>query len=209
MTERQRDEILRLLGDYNKNLKPMILALESEDSEYPVEVLNEIRAILNHLSRIAVIESGEATDIEDVTQAIDLQIHDATGHLKRGLFDCFKYCCISLEDKYKQFKKDSRNLDLGVIDNGEFSIELSKRYTEAKDSLFNARLIENDPSNRDADKAFEAFGLAYVKYRELDEYIKESTSKIERARHIQTPQQIISYGIGLLGVVLTIISLFT
>ena len=202
MTDTQIDRIKKLLENYNSNLKPMIVVLESEDSEYPVEVLNEIRAILNHLSRIAVLDSADSDE-----EKIDLQIHDAEGHLKRALFDCFKYSCISIDDKYRRFRKETRNVDLGVIDNGEFPIELGKKYTKAKNSLTHARLVENDPTMNDSEAVYERFQKAYVEYTALSNYIDDSIAKVERAKHKQTAQQLISYGIGIVGIVFGVIQL--
>ena len=202
MTDIQKERIVNLLENYSSNLKPMIIALESEDSEYPVEVLNEIRAILNHLSRIAVLDSNGSDEEE-----IDLQIHDAEGHLKRGLFDCFKYSCISIDDKYRRFRRDTRNVDLGVVDNGEFPIELSKKYTAAKSALTHARLVENDPTTNDSEAVYEHFQKAYVEYTALSNYIDGSIAKVERAKHKQTAQQLISYGIGIAGLIFGIIQL--
>ena len=205
MTESQGIEILKIYKQYHQVVKHMVIELETDDGEFPVEVLNEIRAILNHLAKCYLLDEEKP---EGYQSLLDIQIHDAKSHLKRAIFDCYKYSCISVEDYYSDFCKRMKHVDLGVIDNGEFSVTLSKKYSSARCSLKTAKNDEQDSMSASSfDTIFDLYKNAYEAYDDVRKYIDESLEKIERARHKQAISWWVSIGFGIVGVISLIVSL--
>lgn len=207
MTDQQKKRISDIYIQYHNVVKPMIVSLEIDDVEYPVEIINEIRAILNHVAKCIIIEqdskNGSCDDIDD-------NIHDAERHLKRAIFDCYKYACISAEDYYESFCRRMKHVDLGVVDNGEYSLELCKLHTQAKCKLKSAKKRENEiAKHSDSNEVFELFQDAFVAYSEMREFIDSAMERTERVRHKQVLSWRISTGLAVLGGIGTVFTLLS
>ena len=76
------DEIVEICNSYKNIVHPFVAQLEIMDGKFPVEILNEVRAIFQHFIR--------CYSLDDETQ-IQKNIEKAQSHLKRAILDCFKY----------------------------------------------------------------------------------------------------------------------
>lgn len=92
---------------YRDVIAPFIAELEVRDTEYPIEIFNEIRAIFTHLTRYKLSES-------------ESELISAERHVKRAILDCFKYMCISMAEEMQMFRHDYRRVDLKFANNGIF-----------------------------------------------------------------------------------------
>lgn len=198
MTPENQKEILDIYVRYHTKLKSMIITLETDDGEYPVEILNEIRAMMNHLAKCYIADDKRPSDHEKI---IDKNIRNAKGHLRRAIFDCYKYGCISVEDFYQDFHFQTRHVDLGYIDNGEFSIAISNEYSIAKKALVKARKAEQDALDSSIpDDVYRKYEMAYELYDVLRHHIQTSIKKIDRAKHKQATSWWVAIGFGVFGV---------
>lgn len=102
--------------------------MEANDAEFPIEILNEIRAIFTHFSRIY----DESVSDEEISS----EIKKAEGHLNRAILDCYKYNCVSLYDFYNQFRKEYKFADLSCIDNGDFLTHITKNFAKQKNDCW-------------------------------------------------------------------------
>ena len=205
MTELQQKEIFSICSQYHTIVKYMVVELESDDCEYPAEILNEIRALLNHVAKCFIINEEQPDDYKVL---IDAQIHDAKSHLKRAIYDCYKYSCISVEDYYLDFCHRMRHVDLDVIDNGEFSINLSKKIILARKMAIQAKKTEQDSMNSTTfDEVFGMYKNAYELYDDVRKYISESLVNIERACHKQAKSWWVAIGFGVFGLIGTIFTI--
>ncbi len=117
------NERINILFDTYKNVvSPFIVQFEVMDSEFPTEILNEIRAIMTHLAKMNL------TDSDDV---IEDNITKAERHIKRAVLDGFKYGCLSFDDQYTAFKTNYKDTDLSLVDNGKFIVNVSKMRKQA------------------------------------------------------------------------------
>lgn len=83
---------------YQNIIAPFIAELEVRDNEYPIEIFNEIRSVFTHLSRYKLQKS-------------DKNLSAAESHSKRAILDCYKYLCISMEEKVCKFRNEYKNID--------------------------------------------------------------------------------------------------
>lgn len=88
-------------------IAPFITELEVRDTEYPIEIFNEVRSIFTHLSRYKIQK-----------QAKDLISTES--HVKRAILDCFKYMCVSMAEEINDFRNSYKKVDLKLADNGKF-----------------------------------------------------------------------------------------
>lgn len=180
---------------------PMIMQLEDLTSSFPVAILNEIRAFTTHISKINL--SDDITIKED-------NLIKAERHVKRMLLDCYKYMCIGYDDKYKEYQNLYKNVDLSVIDNGDFLKKVVSDKQIVSNKIHKARLEELSLENNE-ENTFQNYEDAYNIYCELIRYIEDHNSLLDKAKHKYTTKTIVSYifgVIGILGTIFTVISLF-
>lgn len=200
---KEDDRIASIFDSYQNIIAPFIFQLEILDGEYPIEILNEIRAIFTHLARSA---NSDSIDVyED-------NIIKAERHIKRATLDCFKYLCVSYDDHYKEFEKMYNGIDLSFVDNGQFLPELCKKRKNSIELLQTAKKKELNTST--VEDVFHDYELAYNAYSEVYTMINSSYEKFEnlkiraikkaRYRSILDVCGIIGTLFGIIGVVLTI-----
>lgn len=55
----RNEKIVDIYGTYHTTIAPFILQLETLDGAFPIEILNEVRAIFTHISRCCVTKDIE------------------------------------------------------------------------------------------------------------------------------------------------------
>lgn len=92
MKQEHRHKIDKLLLDYGGNAKPLIseISKRHKDGIVPENLLNEIRALNDHIARCY------RERVDDLY--IDGELRKAEGHLRRLLYDCFKQLNIYISD---------------------------------------------------------------------------------------------------------------
>lgn len=158
MTSESQEAIESIYHRYLTEIQPLIVTYEALDGRFPVAVLNEIRAVFTHLARCYEHGRNESE-----------QLKNAERHLERVHRDCFKYLCIAYTDEYKEFMRTYRCVDLSLIDNGDFLPRFSKKYSEAKNLLIEAKKLES--LNEDDILILEAYEKAANEYTEFYEMI--------------------------------------
>lgn len=178
---------------------PMIMQLEVLTTEFPISILNEIRAFTTHVAKI--YQSTNILIKED-------NLLKAERHIKRMLLDCYKYTCIAFDDEYKTFQHLYKNVDLSVIDNGEFIAKIisdkkivSKQIQDAKLQELSADTDEND--------IFEKYENAYNLYFELIAYIKDHFELLNKVKHKYITKTIVNNIIGIIGILGTIFTVIS
>ena len=89
-----KEELNALLSEYANIVNPLIVEYEVEKNEFPIEMLNEIRAIVGHIVR--------ATATKD-DKEISENIRKAHSHVKRATLDGYKYLCVIYDERYWDF----------------------------------------------------------------------------------------------------------
>ena len=146
-----QQKISDIYAEYKKTVSPLVAFLEANDAEFPVEILNEIRAIFTHFSRTY----DESVSDDEISS----EIKKAEGHLKRAILDCYKYNCVSLYDFYSQFRKAYKFADLSCIDNGDFLTHITQNFAEAKKQLLEAKISER--KNKDKEDLYAEYETAF------------------------------------------------
>lgn len=188
------NEIIEICESYNKIIHPFVAQLEIIDGEFPVEILNEIRAIFQHLIRCYALNKEDA---------IKKNIDKARSHLKRAILDCFKYLCVSFDEEYKKFLHTFRHVDLREINQGAFLIDITRTYQEAKDLLIDAK--EAEALSEDVQNCFSSYESAYNKYCALHKLITSNQAYATTARRKQFVKHLFAALGAALGWALTIV----
>jgi hypothetical protein len=140
--------LFQFYGDYVK----VLYTDASTNASLPVEVLFEIHAAFDHLSRIW--RYGDPENLGDFERAA---LEKAHSHLKRSCLDIFK---IKAREANRQFR-ELCSVDIGVIE-GSFKTELIDLFGRIKDGVNRARLQEGDTrDDRQAVKAFDLWAPVY------------------------------------------------
>ena len=195
--------IVEIYDTYVNTISPFILQLETLDGEFPVEILNEIRAIFTHISRCSLAEKSEV--YED-------NVVKAERHIKRAILDCHKYVCVAYDEHYRRFDRLYKSVDLSVVDNGDFLIDLCQKRKHAVHLLQSAKQL--DLNGGTDNEVYAAYADAYNAYSDVYKLIEDSYDKLEKAKRRASRKDIISvigfiFGVvGVIGTIFTIISFF-
>jgi len=187
----------KIYWQYQNIITPFIAELEVRDNEYPIEIFNEIRSVFTHLSRYKLQKS-------------DKDISAAESHSKRAILDCYKYLCISMEEKVYGFRNEYKDIDLGLADNGKFLPELNRLELKAKKAFKEAK--ETEVKNEiDEDERYKLFEVAYNEYSEMDKFLDDSQEAILFAStHSKRSNRItiISCVITVISIIVAFVSFF-
>ena len=133
------------------------------ENEFPIEILNEVRAIMSHIAKCYEITNEEL---------IQKNIGKAKSHMKRCVLDCYKCLCLAYSDYYENFVHKYRFTDLTVVDNGEFWSDLCETVSKAKKQLILAK--QKEGMVEDVEDAYNEFEAAYNQYHRVYEIIENS-----------------------------------
>jgi len=198
----------RIKNIYQQHLEvisPLMMQLEIYDAAFPVEILNEIRAIFTHLAKSSVADS-----VDDKEK----NVNNAESHLKRAILDCFKYSCMSLDDRYKKFEEQYKCVDLSLVSDGEFLRELLRKRDDAEKKLLDARKtdLEIKHDANDLQEAYQKYEAAFCAYGEVDNMIIASYTSLQNVKKkalFKDRLAIASFVIGVVGLIIGAVSLLS
>lgn len=160
-----------LYSTYNSVIKPLVAEVEVRKAEFPIELLNELRAFLDHIARCYM---------ENVTERqVAEQLKKAESHLIRISMDAYKHLIICLHDELAAFQKKTKKIDLTTINNGYFSRDYERMYKEAKKKLKMAKMQENQYISYE--QKIKYYEEAYNAYGSLIELIEENKTAVNWA----------------------------
>ena len=198
------------IKDIHKNyievISPHILQYELLNNKFPIEILNEIRAIFTHLSKYYLSE--------------DISIKEnnllkAESHIKRAILDCYKYICMTYDDKYAEFERNYKRIDLSLVDNGEFLPKLLEKRKNAIELMLEARksdLLITSDDEIGIDEAYKKYETAFIEYSSIYKLINDSYKKLEHLKKKALLRDFISIAgciFGIVGIILSIIFYFS
>lgn len=126
--------ITALYQDYNTVIKPLIAEVEARTEQFPLPLFNEIRALHDHIARCY------SDNIS--SQQIDSEIHKAERHVIRIMLDCYKCLNLSLYDAVLLFERQTKHIDLTVLQNGTFYTKYKSLRTKAIQTVRKAKSLE-------------------------------------------------------------------
>lgn len=144
------EDLFKFYADY---VKPLYCTVQLTGT-LPVEVLFEINAALDHISRRWTYGETEAHVVEK-----------AYSHFKRSCLDIFKLAAKQAVDQFNELQK----VDTSIINNGEFDRQLIALFSEIKAGAAEARQSEGDTRGEEgAVKAFDLWVPVYQKCIKLN-----------------------------------------
>lgn len=162
MKQEQLQKIDKLLIDYGKSAKPLIneISKRHKDGKIPDNLLNEIRAMNDHIARCYRDEADDSY--------IDGELRKAEGHLRRLLYDCFKQLNIYISDNLKRRERWTYSNRWLYRDGGNFWRQYTEWKWQAQDDVIKAKKQESI----DSDAALKYFESGYQNYRKIEELFK-------------------------------------
>lgn len=162
--------IIALYKEYNMVIKPLIAELEARTEQFPLPLFNEIRALHDHIARCYSerISSNQ----------VDSEIHKAERHITRIMLDCYKCLNLSLYDEVLLFERQTKNVDLTVLQNGTFYPKYKTLRTKATKMVRKAKSLES----LDTQSALDTYQNSYNLYCDLENVIQEVVPDLHWAR---------------------------
>ena len=194
-----KQEVEELLEEYGSVLAPRIIEYEVEKCEFPIEVLNEIRAIYAHLYRASVTSRPE--DIGE-------NISKAKSHSKRAILDCYKYLCVHYDDYYHQFFKKFGYINWSKSRLNDKIKQIDFQRQHAVEALRLAKLREStsESARTKEDDYRNLYQKAYEEYLELVKMTYELEKNIESSPKVVSRFPALAYTmVGVCGIVIGVI----
>jgi hypothetical protein len=144
-----------LFAFYYREFKPIYAEL-STSNDVPVEMLHEVNAAFDHLSRAWKYDEPE-----------DKVVDRTLGHLKRACFDAFKLVLSRTSDMHERLLR----VDTAIIDNGTFDQRLHRDWAELQARAVEARSKEGNSRDVNVDawhEAFERWNDVYVRCKNFE-----------------------------------------
>lgn len=165
------DELFALYGQYTYSLKPLLAFVEAKVLEFPGPILNELRAVNDHVSRCFVnLSDAECND----------EIGKAKKHLIRAMLDCYKLLLISYEDDVRNFYNQYKDVSLTVVNDGRFLQKLSEKHELAIRKAREAKIIESK-SFPEKENAYTCYQEAIIAYEDVLRHIESNSSGLINA----------------------------
>ncbi len=165
-----------LYTTYRETIKPLLATYEVREEEFPSPVYNEIRAFNDHIAKCYMNDISP----ENISEEIKM----SKRHIKRIVYDLFKFLIYSIDKSIVLFEKQTKNIDITIINNGDFFHKykcLRKKSTLAT-KLAKSTEARSEVSDRVNELAFIKFEEAYNTYSELEDWIDEHISEIVSVR---------------------------
>lgn len=159
-----------LYMEYNQVIKPLIAELEAREETSPQPLFNEVRALNDHIARCYRANISDC-EIQD-------EIIKAQRHIKRLTLDCFKYLNVSLHESIVRFERQTRNVDLTVINNGLFYPRFRELNKLAVEEVRNAKRAEAV----DTEEALIKYQEGYNLYCELENLVDDNMQDVKWAK---------------------------
>lgn len=173
MNEPHIDSRLRPLYDtYNNVIKPLIAEIEARGEVLPLPLFNEIRAFNSH---VASCFNDNVTDAD-----VSKELSKAERHILRIELDCFKCLDFLLSQRIEKFERQTRNVDLTVIDNGTFYSQYVQKQKRAINLIREAKKLESELNNER--QAIERYEQSYNQYTDLELLIEDKVAEVKWAR---------------------------
>ena len=124
-----------LMVSYTKAKPVLNDVYKRNGGEYPDAILNEIRAIIDHIARF--YDEGR-----DENQRYD-ELTKADGHLKRMIYDAYKQLNIFFFDYMEKFEEDYFGKHWFRVKNGNVWLQYSKQREEVVELVKQAKIYES------------------------------------------------------------------
>ena len=129
MSDKFNDRFKGICNQYLDVLSKYIIKYEALENDFPVGVMNEIRATFTHIAKMVTCDNPAQQEKE---------LTNAEGHIKRAIRDCYKYNCVSFERRYSLFHSNFVKEQY----NAETLIKIEQEHDEAIKYLVLARTKE-------------------------------------------------------------------
>lgn len=163
-----KEAYVDLLKSYT-NFKPVLSSLKVRyGNEYPFGILNEIRALSDHIARC--YREG----IDDY--AVLSELHRADGHIKRLIFDTFKQLNIIFYDNVNAYEEKYFDYHWISLNDGAFWCEYNSGRKKVTEHIKNAKLSESI----DVMSSFNEYQNAYIEEENIYDLLDKNKSFLER-----------------------------
>lgn len=193
LSAKVQEAISNLYSEYTNKLKPLLAFEESVAQNFPGPILNEIRAINDHVSRCYWIGKSDAECLEEVRKA--------KGHLSRSILDAYKYLVIVYERKINEFYAQYKEVCIAIVDDGKFLPELNRLHVIARDLAFQAKM-EEAKAFPNKSLSYEAYEKAVIAYTEADDYIIGHAEGLANAAQYAKDQTKTNYKFAVISAVI-------
>lgn len=191
MTDSEQQVVAALYKRYNVVIKPLIAEIEARSEKMPLPLFNEIRAFNDHVAH-CYLENADSKMVGD-------ELEKAGRHINRITLDCFKCLNVILYEKLEVFERQTRNVDLTVLDNGCFYPEYKRLRKEAASYVKEAKLKEGVCLQ----EALGNYQEAYKCYVKIDELVDCRTEDVKWAKVRFRVKKVVTVVLWVLSVLLS------
>lgn len=147
--------------------KPLLNEVYKRNGNEQTEaILNEIRAINDHVARFFDDNRGPDDKYDELTKA--------EGHLKRMIYDAYKQLNIFFFDSMNDFEEKNFGIHWLHVNKGKFWIEYKQKRDSITKIVKEAKIQEGISS----EAAFKCYEQAYIEQRDLYKLIDDNHDEL-------------------------------
>ena len=162
-----KERLETLLSNYREQAKPLMDDINARHGDYPENCLNEIRAMLDHVSRCYRADDNPDLSETEKNKVADEELSKAESHLRRLMYDCFKQLNILLFDAIHQKERQTYSSHWLYIKGGQFWATYTNNLQIAVTSVVEAKKNES----YDPDTAMVCYERAYNAYCAIEQML--------------------------------------
>lgn len=183
--------LAELYEHYNEIFKPLLAEVETRYESQPIVIFNEIRSFNDHIARCFL----EGRDDKYIAE----ELRKARGHIKRAIYDCFKFLNVSYHKAILRFEKEIKNIDMTLI--GE-DAKFYRKYKKLKYKVITTIKEAKINEARASETAFDKYQETYNLYVKLDNLIEKNIMYIKRLKTKFTLSRLYKFFFWLLSAVI-------
>lgn len=156
---KRKEKLQAIIDSYQANALPLLLRLEKMQGYIPVNCLNEIRALNDHVAR-CFRDSFDSDNVE-------VELSKSMGHVERLVLDCFKQLIIFVKDDIQSYEKKYFSTLWYYWNDGEFWKEYCNLKVAGEQLEIDAKIKET----ADKTESLRQYEQAYQKFQKISDLL--------------------------------------
>lgn len=183
MNKEVRDKYNEIFRSYNEFRTVLFELHHRNDDRHVIAVLNELRAVNDHIARCYAASLTPDEDMPDASKAEIYrkqakELSKAEGHLRRTMYDCFKQLNIIFHNDIIDYEAKHFGKHWFMIDGGDFW----NTYTEKRKLIISTTQEAKAAESSDAEESLTKYQEVFILQQNIYDLLEKYTESLQLSR---------------------------